>query len=83
MGFIIFYFLCWIVGIVLCKEVLGMGDVLFFVVLGGWVGVLLLFNVALIVLCCGLIYVVIIKRGLIILFFGLCLSLGGIVIFYL
>lgn len=83
MGFIIFYFLCWIVGIVLCKEVLGMGDVLFFVVLGGWVGVLLLFNVVLIVLCCGLIYVVIIKRGLIILFFGLCLSLGGIVIFYL
>lgn len=68
---------------VLCKEVLGMGDVLFFVVLGGWVGVLLLFNVVLIVLCCGLIYVVIIKRGLIILFFGLCLSLGGIVIFYL
>lgn len=83
MGFITFYFLCWIVGIVLCKEVLGMGDVLFFVVLGGWVGVLLLFNVVLIVLCCGLIYVVIIKRGLIILFFGLCLSLGGIVIFYL
>lgn len=83
MGFIIFYFLRWIVGIVLRKEVLGMGDVLFFVALGGWVGVLSLFNVVLIVLCCGLIYVVIIKRGLIILFFGSCLSLGGIVIFYL
>lgn len=37
-GFITFYSLRWIAGIVLRKEALGMGDVLLFAALGGWVG---------------------------------------------
>ncbi|STK57009.1 prepilin peptidase A [Escherichia coli] len=39
-GFITFYSLRWIAGIVLRKEALGMGDVLLFAALGGWVGAL-------------------------------------------
>lgn len=61
-GFITFYSLRWIAGIVLRKEALGMGDVLLFAALGGWVGPLSLPNVALIASCCGLIYAVITKR---------------------
>lgn len=52
----------WIAGIVLRKEALGMGDVLLFAALGGWVGALSLPNVALIASCCGLIYAVITKE---------------------
>ena len=37
-GFITFYSLRWIAGIVLRKEALGMGDVLLFAALGGWWG---------------------------------------------
>ncbi|EME9148472.1 prepilin peptidase, partial [Escherichia coli] len=37
-GFITFYSLRWIAGIVLRKEALGMGDVLLFAALGSWVG---------------------------------------------
>lgn len=61
-GFITFYSLRWIAGIVLRKEALGMGDVLLFAALGGWVGALSLPNVALIASCCGLIYAVITKE---------------------
>lgn len=61
-GFITFYSLRWIAGIVLRKEALGMGDVLLFAALGGWVGPLSLPNVALIASCCGLIYAVITKE---------------------
>lgn len=61
-GFITFYSLRWIAGIVLRKEALGMGDVLLFAALGGWVGPLSLPNVALIASCFGLIYAVITKR---------------------
>lgn len=61
-GFIAFYSLRWIAGIVLRKEALGMGDVLLFAALGGWVGPLSLPNVALIASCCGLIYAVITKE---------------------
>ena len=43
-----FFTLRWIAGIVLRKEALGMGDVLLFAALGGWVGALSLPNVALI-----------------------------------
>lgn len=35
-GFITFYSLRWIAGIVLRKEALGMGDVLLFAALGSW-----------------------------------------------
>lgn len=52
----------WIAGIVLRKEALGMGDVLLFAALGGWVGPLSLPNVALIASCCGLIYAIITKE---------------------
>lgn len=82
-GFITFYSLRWIAGIVLRKEALGMGDVLLFAALGGWVGPLSLPNVALIASCCGLIYAVITKRGSTTLPFGPCLSLGGIATLYL
>lgn len=82
-GFITFYSLRWIAGIVLRKEALGMGDVLLFAALGGWVGALSLPNVALIASCCGLIYAVITKRGSTTLPFGPCLSLGGIATLYL
>ena len=82
-GFITFYSLRWIAGIVLRKEALGMGDVLLFAALGGWVGALSLPNVALIASCCGLIYAVIIKKGSTTLPFGPCLSLGGIATIYL
>lgn len=61
-GFITFYSLRWIAGIVLRKEALGMGDVLLFAALGGWVGPLSLPNVALIASCCGLIYAIITKK---------------------
>lgn len=61
-GFIAFYSLRWIAGIVLRKEALGMGDVLLFAALGSWVGPLSLPNVALIASCCGLIYAVITKE---------------------
>lgn len=61
-GFITFYSLRWIAGIVLRKEALGMGDVLLFAALGSWVGPLSLPNVALIASCCGLIYAVITKE---------------------
>ncbi len=61
-GFITFYSLRWIAGIVLRKEALGMGDVLLFAALGSWVGALSLPNVALIASCCGLIYAVITKE---------------------
>lgn len=80
---ITFYSLRWIAGIVLRKEALGMGDVLLFAALGGWVGALSLPNVALIASCCGLIYAVITKRGSTTLPFGPCLSLGGIATLYL
>ena len=73
----------WIAGIVLRKEALGMGDVLLFAALGGWVGALSLPNVALIASCCGLISAVITKRGSTTLPFGPCLSLGGIATLYL
>ena len=43
-GFITFYSLRWIAGIVLRKEALGMGDVLLFAALGGWVGACLLYT---------------------------------------
>ena len=82
-GFITFYSLRWIAGIVLRKEALGMGDVLLFAALGSWVGPLSLPNVALIASCCGLIYAVITKRGSTTLPFGPCLSLGGIATIYL
>ena len=82
-GFITFYSLRWIAGIVLRKEALGMGDVLLFAALGSWVGPLSLPNVALIASCCGLIYAVITKRGSTTLPFGPCLSLGGIATLYL
>lgn len=82
-GFITFYSLRWIAGIVLRKEALGMGDVLLFAALGSWVGALSLPNVALIASCCGLIYAVITKRGSTTLPFGPCLSLGGIATLYL
>lgn len=82
-GFITFYSLRWIAGIVLRKEALGMGDVLLFAALGSWVGPLSLPNVALIASCCGLIYAVIIKKGSTTLPFGPCLSLGGIATLYL
>ncbi len=75
-GFITFYSLRWIAGIVLRKEALGMGDVLLFAALGGWVGPLSLPNVALIASCCGLIYAIITKRGSTTLPFGPCLSLA-------
>ncbi|MZI76437.1 prepilin peptidase, partial [Enterococcus durans] len=82
-GFITFYSLRWIAGIVLRKAALGKGDVLLFAALGGWVGPLSLPNVALIASCCGLIYAVITKRGSTTLPFGPCLSLGGIATLYL
>ncbi|EEQ2370636.1 prepilin peptidase [Escherichia coli] len=82
-GFIAFYSLRWIAGVVLRKEALGMGDVLLFAALGSWVGPLSLPNVALIASCCGLIYAVITKRGSTTLPFGPCLSLGGIATIYL
>ncbi|EFB2837564.1 prepilin peptidase [Escherichia coli] len=82
-GFVSFYSLRWLAGIILRKEALGMGDVLLFAALGSWVGALSLPNVALIASCCGLIYAVFTKKGSTTLPFGPCLSLGGIVIIYL
>ncbi|MDM2845453.1 A24 family peptidase [Citrobacter portucalensis] len=82
-GFVTFYSLRWLAGLILRKEALGMGDVLLFAALGGWVGALSLPNVALIASCSGLIYAVITKKGSTELPFGPCLSLGGIATIYL
>ncbi|UHR05232.1 A24 family peptidase [Escherichia coli] len=81
-GFASFYSLRWGAGIVLRKESLGMGDVLLFAGLGGWVGASSLPYVALIASLSGLVYAVIMRNQSGLLPFGPCLSLGGLATLY-
>lgn len=76
-GFATFYLLRWIAGMMLRKEALGMGDVLLFAGIGGWVGVLSLPFVALLASSAGILYAVVTRKLSGTLPFGPCLSLGG------
>lgn len=81
-GFTAFYILRWIAGTVLQKEALGMGDVLLFAGIGGWVGVLSLPTVALLASSAGLVYAIITRKLSGALPFGPCISFGTIATLY-
>lgn len=81
-GFMAFYALRWLSGVLLHREALGMGDVLLFAGLGSWTGPVLLPDVALVASLCGLIYAVSTGKQAKTLPFGPFLSLGGIVTLY-
>lgn len=81
-GFVSFYTLRWLAGVVLRREALGMGDVLLFAGLGSWTGPLLLPDVALVASFCALIYAITTGKYANTVPFGPFLSLGGMVTLY-
>lgn len=81
-GFVSFYTLRWLAGVVLRREALGMGDVLLFAGLGSWTGPLLLPDVALVASFCALIYAITTGKYASTVPFGPFLSLGGMVMLY-
>lgn len=81
-GFSSFYIIRLVTSILMRKETLGMGDVILFAGLGGWVGVFALPYIALIASIIGIIYIITTKSVSQKIAFGPCLAIAGLAIVY-